>query len=698
MSWHHWKKLDVFLFVFSVVFLIFTLIIDLAFYYNHTYPTNVYGLREFLLVFALAYFGNLILRQRYIQEKNILFKLKSLFFAVWGVYLTIAISKLIFPFKSSFYSSDLPPLFSSFESLAHAAFISLFATLFLIAILFILRDLIFYKSKKNTRRLFSFSLILLLIYILYEHLRFGAAVPDWSFQGHDTVEWVLVGGMLVSMVLLSFRTAWVNYLNKKQKLVAFWGGVLILPGAIALSRASTYQSIYYFSLTIGAFDAFVAYFLYIYLSFSLVSILLHLPTASIFDKKMKEIASLHNLSRVISSVLDYDAIVRKVTQLTSEVLHTDFCWLEMLNNRSDEVSIVSQRGLTDFDLQKLRMRPKDGLTNWIVQHRESILINELPKDPRGRNLRFWRRECHSLLGIPLISKGRVIGVLYAGKKEEFGFDHEDREMIQAFANQATVALENAKLVKESIEKERLAQELRVAHDTQLKLLPKEMPRVPGLEMDGVCITANEVGGDYYGFVTLGEKRLGVAVGDVSGKGISAAFFMAELKGIFEASSVIYSSPKTLLTQMNAILYQNTDRQTFISLVYGVFDQEKGEVALSRAGHCPVLHISDGKINVLQPEGMALALEKGTIFQKILEEVHLPLKVGDVFIFYTDGLPEARNQAGEEFGVDRLLHLVKGVEGLTAQAIRERITSEVLDFIGKIRPHDDLSLVVIRVVE
>ena len=696
MTFRNQKKWDVLLFLISVAFLVFTLVIDLAFYYNHTYPANVYGLREFMLVFALSYFSYLLSRQRYIQEKNVLFKLKSLFVAVLGVYLTIAISKLIFPFHFSFPSDNLPPLFGSLKSLVHSAFISIFVTLFLFAILFILKDLIFYKSKKNTRKLFSFSLILLGVYILYEHIRFGASVPDWSFQGHDTVEWVLVGAMLFSMILLSFRTAWVNYLNKKQKIMAFWAGLIILPGAIALSRASTYQSIYYFSLTIGAFDAFVAYFLYIYLAFSLVSLLLHLPTASVFDKKMHEIASLHNLSRVISSVLDYNTIVRKVTELTSEVLKTDFCWLEMLNEKNDEVSIVSQRGLTDFDLQKLRMRPNDGLTNWIVQNREPILINELPKDPRGKNLRFWRRECHSLLGIPLLSQNGVIGVLYAVKKEEFGFDHEDKEMLQAFANQATVALENAKLIQESIEKERLAQELRVAHDTQLKLLPKTMPAIPGLDIDGVCITANEVGGDYFGFVPLGEDRLGVAIGDVSGKGISAAFFMAELKGILEASSGIYRSPKELLAQVNRVLYPNTDRQTFISLIYAVFDLQNRQVTFSRAGHCPVLRLSGEKIEVLLPKGMALALEKGALFEDVLEEIQKPLIPGDVFLFYTDGLPEARNAAGEEFGDERLLELFREVKGLSARAVRERIVNRVLDFIGKTKPHDDLSLLVVRV--
>ncbi|GBD95022.1 phosphoserine phosphatase RsbU [bacterium BMS3Abin05] len=691
------KRTIAVLFFISILFLIFTLIIDLGFYYTRNYPSNVYGLREFMIVFSFLFFSLLIYRQRYIQNKDILFKIKSLFVAILGVYLATALPKFLLPTHYNGTSENLPVLFSSLLTLFHSTFVSIFATLFFIAILFILRDLIYYKSKKGTRRAFLFSLILLLIYIIYEHIQYGASNPDWTFKGRNTFEWILSGSMLFLMMILSLRTAWVNYLNKRQKIITFWVGVLILPGAIALSRSSTYQSIYYYSLTVAAFDAYVAYFIYIYILFFLASILLHLPTASIFDRKMTEIASLHNLSRTISSVLDYDTVLKKVTELTTQVLSSDYCWLEMINHSTRSSEIKSWQGLKKPSPEKKTDKDENGLSHWVVQNKYSILINSVSKDTRARALKSRERDLNSLLAVPLISKGDVIGILYAAKKTEFGFDNEDREMLQAFANQATMAIENANLLKESIERERLAQELKVAHDTQLKLLPKEMPRFNGLDIGGVCMTANEVGGDYYGFVSLDDSHLGILMGDVSGKGISAAFYMAELKGIAEAYGKIYRSPKELLMQINSVLYRNTDRQTFVSLIYAIFDLEKNQVIFSRAGHCPLLIVSGktGKLQALQPPGIGLGLDEGPIFNRVLEERKLSLQMNDVFLFYTDGVTEARNPEGIEFGEARLKALLEKSSQKSAEEIRQDIVEQLVNFTSTAKRHDDLSILVVR---
>ncbi|HDZ13099.1 MAG TPA: hypothetical protein ENH53_12905, partial [Bacteroidetes bacterium] len=203
------KRTIAVLFFISILFLIFTLIIDLGFYYTRNYPSNVYGLREFMIVFSFLFFSLLIYRQRYIQNKDILFKIKSLFVAILGVYLATALPKFLLPTHYNGTSENLPVLFSSLLTLFHSTFVSIFATLFFIAILFILRDLIYYKSKKGTRRAFLFSLILLLIYIIYEHIQYGASNPDWTFKGRNTFEWILSGSMLFLMMILSLRTAWV---------------------------------------------------------------------------------------------------------------------------------------------------------------------------------------------------------------------------------------------------------------------------------------------------------------------------------------------------------------------------------------------------------------------------------------------------------------------------------------------------------
>lgn len=686
------------MFILSIFFLILIFLIDLAFYYTRNYPSNILGLRELMIIFTFSFFGSLIYRQRYIQEKDILHKLKSLFLAIFGVYIVIALPKFLFPIHYYDTNTDLPVLFSSLMTLLHSTFVSIFSTLFFIAILFILRDLVFYKSKKGTRRLFWAGFVLLAIYVLYEHLHYGGTNADWSFKGRDRVEWFLSGGMLIVMMLLSFRTAWVNMLNKKQKIVTFWAGVLILPGAIALSRSSSYQSIYYYSLTLAAFDAYVAYFVYIYILFSLFSILLHLPTASIFDRKMNEISSLHNLSRTISSVMDYDTVLEKVTELTKGVLSADYCWLEMIDSSGEKREIVSWRGINKTNLEQRWFDGEENLSHFIIKNKYSVLINEVSKDPRAKHLKFLKKDLNSLLAVPLISKDSVIGILSAAKRSEFGFDNEDREMLQAFANQAAVAIENANLVKESIEKERLAQELRVAHETQLKLLPKKMPEVEGLDIDGVCITANEVGGDYYGFIPLNESHLGVIMGDVSGKGISAAFYMAELKGIIEAYALIYQSPRELLSQLNRVLYQNMDRQTFVSLTYAVINLQEKRVRFSRAGHCPLLMVSpgSGEVSRFQPSGIGLALDEGKIFDQVLEEQELSIENGSVLVFYTDGLTEARNSQGEEFGEEQLANILLQIKNESASEITKRIVQQLKSFVGKARQHDDISILVVRV--
>ncbi len=692
------KRTNFFLFILSIFFLVLIFLIDMGFYYTRHYPSNIYGLREFMIVFALSFFGSLIYRQRYIQKKDVLFKLKSLFVAILGVYLAIAIPKFLLPAHYYETKTDMPALFSSLLTLVHSTFVSIFATLFFMAILFILRDLVFYKSKKGTRRIYWAGLVILLIYVLYEQFHYGSTNADWSFKGRDRVEWFLSGAMLIVIMLLSFRTAWVNMLNKKQKIITFWAGVLILPGAIALSRSSSYQSIYYYSMTVAAFDAYVAYFVYIYVLFSLFSILLHLPTASIFDRKMNEISSLHNLSRTISSMMDYDAVLEKLTELTTEVLSSDYCWLEMIDPSTGEREIVSWRGMNKANLEQRSVDSEGNLSHWIIQNKYPVLINEVSKDPRAKHFKFWRKDLNSLLAVPLISKENVIGILYAAKRSEFGFDNEDREMLQAFANQAAVAIENANLLKESIEKERLAQELRVAHETQLKLLPKKMPHVEGLDIDGVCITANEVGGDYYGFISLDESHLGVIMGDVSGKGISAAFYMAELKGIIEAYAPIYQSPKALLSQLNRVLYQNMDRRTFVSLTYAVIDLQEKRIHFSRAGHCPLLMLSSnsGEVSRYQPPGIGLALDEGRLFDRILDEKELAIETGSVLVFYTDGLTEARNPFGEEFGEDQLAAILSQIKDESASEIVARIGSELKTFVGEAKQHDDISILVVKV--
>ena len=691
------SKRNFLLVLISSAVLLLVLVLDIAFSSPSNLPLHLYWLRELLVILAFLLLAAVLYNRRLTEEKNIYYKLRSFFLAVVGLYISLLIPHYIFESQSFFSLQRLLAFYPVALNALRNLFYAVFFTIFMVIFFFMLKDLVFYKSRRGTHRLFRLAIGLMLISIVYGHYTRNAGTPEWTFQGKSIFEWILTGLMLLILVILSFRTSWVTYLNKRQKYTAFWAGLLLIPGPFFIWQSKTLDIISHYSITVGTFDSFVFDFFRIYLILAEINLLLHLPTATIFDKKMTEISSLQNLSRIISSVLNYDEVVAKVTLLAKDVLHADYTWLEMVNNPGGSIQVVSSQGLSRREVENMPLDPVAGVTGWIIRNRRSMLVNEVAKDSRTHDLRRWKKNIGSLLSVPLVSQDRVMGVLHAVKHEEYGFDQEDREMLQAFANQATVAIENARLVQESLEKERLEQELRVAHETQLKLLPKQMPEIAGLEIDAVCITANEVGGDYFDFSALGAQKLGTIIADVSGKGLSAAFYMAELKGIVNAFVRQTDRPAELLKEVNRTLYRNVDRQTFVSMIYAVFDVPRRRLSFCRAGHNPLVYYSskEDKLHVLQPKGIGLALDPGPIFDRLIEEREVRWRAGDFFFFYTDGLTEARNKEGKEYGEERLLELLFKMRERPALEIRQAVVEDISHFSQGTAQHDDYSIIIIR---
>ncbi len=249
------------------------------------------------------------------------------------------------------------------------------------------------------------------------------------------------------------------------------------------------------------------------------------------------------------------------------------------------------------------------------------------------------------------------------------------------------------------ERQRLQQELEIAWTVQMSFLPKESPRIKGLDIASRCVPAKEVGGDYFDFVELTPRRLCVAVGDVSGKGTQAAFYMTLAKGFLRALSGKTKSAKEVLDEINKLFYQNVERGAFVSMVYGVFDLGKKKLSVARAGHNPILvkRVKGKEIEVIQPEGLALGLEEGKTFSRTLEQVELPLRKGDVYVFYTDGFTEAMNSRKEEFGDGRLVKTLADSTTTSAQGVLDEVFDAVRKFAGRAKQHDDMTIVVVRVV-
>lgn len=273
------------------------------------------------------------------------------------------------------------------------------------------------------------------------------------------------------------------------------------------------------------------------------------------------------------------------------------------------------------------------------------------------------------------------------------------DLAQSF-NDMTASIQT--LLGEKAEKDRLEEELRVARRIQMSLLPQHDLAVPGLDIVGVCQPAREVGGDYYDVLPLDDGRVGILVADVSGKGPSAALYMAELKGLMLALAARHSSPRALLIEANRILARHLDGKSFITITYGVVDLPARTFTYVRAGHCPLLHVP-GAYNpnrtprLLAPNGMVLGLDlpDKTIFERLLQEDVLPLGEGDVVLLFTDGVTEAMNSRLECFGEARLMAALEASPDQEFQQLKTGILRRLQAFVGEAEPNDDLTMVLLR---
>lgn len=597
----------------------------------------------------------------------------------------------------------------------------------------IVRSFILHRQKKHTETYFNLMLVSGALTMLSAALTGRPLKYDPSYN--NAITSVLLATTTFLMFVNMFRVTWLTVLNRRQKFMTFLGGCLFtmvsagLYGAEIGGGVTLSDIVNSYSLVAGSFLFLIMIFAFLYSLITTIGAFFHLPTAAIYDKKVKEINSIYTLSRTINSLFDFDKIVSSVTGLVCEATNSQACWLEMANHRNptsrQSFNFVALKTRENFHVHFLEVSSKKYLssmslgqqvpsndmdfrnyliapTEWMLENKKPLVINQVRRDKSTRDIR--KTPIESMIGVPLISYDEVIGIIFAVKPVPFGFDQDDVAVVSAFANQTTVAIENARLVKSSLEKERLEQELRIAHEVQMKLIPQVVPvirnesQTVALEIGARTIPANEVGGDYYDFIKLAGWRTGVVVADVSGKGTSAAFYMAEIKGIVQALAGIYSSPKDLMVAVNDVLYGTLDRKSFITLIYVDVDISTGLLRFARAGHCPLLHIRGSDKRFYQPKGLGLGLDSGAVFRSTIEEHTLTIERDDLVILYSDGLIEARNERGEEFGEDRLCKAIEAARSSGAEDIKERIVREVRTFVGSAPVHDDLTCVVLKMKE
>lgn len=314
------------------------------------------------------------------------------------------------------------------------------------------------------------------------------------------------------------------------------------------------------------------------------------------------------------------------------------------------------------------------------------------------------REIFAKIGflfvVPIRSKDVVIGVLLVGEKQsEAALNDEDIEFLGVAARQASVAIENAFLYEDLAEQERMKHELQIARRIQLESLPQKTPHVFGLDIDGASIPALEVGGDFFDYLNGQEKKITVIVGDVSGKGTSAALYMSKVQGIFRSLHTFELTPADLFIRANKLLCMDMEKKSFVTVIGAAFDTDQRLMTFVRAGHLPIFHYraKEQTIRAIIPKGIGIGLNAAGAFVSELEQQSLSYQENDVLLFITDGITEARNEAGDEFGEERLTGILQASSAKGAHDIKNDILAAVKSFSQEAIQNDDQTIVVVKAV-
>jgi serine phosphatase RsbU (regulator of sigma subunit)/PAS domain-containing protein len=297
----------------------------------------------------------------------------------------------------------------------------------------------------------------------------------------------------------------------------------------------------------------------------------------------------------------------------------------------------------------------------------------------------------------------ILNNIKAGEQELFKLSSNGKEMnLSIYASEFKLRGDMYKLVslqdiRNELERERLGRELEIARQLQLRLLPEKNPSVEGYTIQGFCLPAKEVGGDYYDFIELADNKLGIVIGDVAGKGLPAAIYMTLTKGIFLSFTKTNISPKEALIKVNHLLYQSLRRGSFVTMCFAILDNQKNELTIARAGHEPLLYTSDddSAIKEIKPKGLGLGLEEGKIFESDIEEQTIKLNEKDLVIFYTDGVSDSRDSSLNNYGIKRIKDFITKNKDLPITQLVTETVLDVRNFSGSTPQYDDMTLIAVK---
>lgn len=407
---------------------------------------------------------------------------------------------------------------------------------------------------------------------------------------------------------------------------------------------------------------------------------------------VEELSVLNEITTAITSTQTVEQIVDLIVRKCVKHLKVEQGAVMLLNEQDTAKPFHTMIRKQDSVTGILPYRLDAQLTGWMLKNRNPLLINDLESDSRFKFMIDKSFPIKSMLSVPMTVKGKMIGLLTVfNKHTSVGFNNNDQRLLGIIAAQSAQVIENARLYQEEQALLRLQEEMRLAYDIQVDLLPKSQPKIPGYQIAGKSIPAKDVGGDYFDFIPV-DNRLAFCLGDISGKGIPAALLMANLQATLRGQTLMSKSCKDCISFANDLLFHNSAPNKFATVFYGIIDTAQNKINYCNAGHNnPLLFSADGNIKELDTGGIVVGIMPSAPF----DEGSVSLKPGDTLLIFSDGITEAMNSNEDEFGDEKLIRLIKENLNEPAERIIEIVFQEVKNFTGNIPQSDDMTLVILK---
>jgi phosphoserine phosphatase RsbU/P len=545
-------------------------------------------------------------------------------------------------------------------------------------VFYIFKNLSVFPKVKAIERQW-FVLEILLVTLLF--------ISTFFPTNYTIAKLVSIGATFLITMTFAVRLKWIVYLDFKQKVQA----ALLITSVILMG-------LFFLQLYLNQNDTdkeigsifnnlfFYAQFTFfgVYSLFSVLMLLFNMPASSVFDKKIEEMGRFQKFSETMQQNNDGNRVLDQLLDGAIAISMADAAWLEYYDK--DKKNQVFVRNIELSEVSEFRSlvlkSPKDT-------RNEELVLRDLSSETKHKDL--------SIFSIPIMTSNNNYGFVVLLKYVKDGFEKDILSVVRTYTQQAAISLENMTLMSDAIEKERYLEEIKISKRIQKSLLPKYNFSNEVLDISFYSKSTGTVGGDFYDFCTSDGIHYWIAIGDVAGKGTSAAFLMAQLKGIFRSLVQVCSGPRNLIVRANNALAYSTEKAAFITLSVFLVDTEGLFFRHARAGHCQAIFVngSNGNVSVLEPKGMGLGMVKDDSYRNFIEEENTPYQMGDYLFLFTDGVTEARNSLGELFGIERLKNFLTLSYQLSTETITDNFGTYLREFCAGLEADDDITFLAIK---